>query len=176
MKRKLVLIVLILCLVGASAFAGKENAASLNPIGIVVNTYMGSYERVIFDYLSANVTFAYSPNIAWSSDISLLAVYPGARYYMGPLLRDLLGDSLEGREDLLLPPAPLGPYVGVYLGMSSVFGESFDVGGGAELGFKILLTEDVVSIFAEPYIGVEFLTNDSETNGFKYGVNFGLVF
>ena len=176
MKRKLVLIILVLCLVAGMAYAGTQNAASLNPVGIIFNTYMGSYERVIFDYLSANVAFAYSPNFAWISEVSLLAVYPGARYYMGPLLSDLLGDSLEGLEELLFPPAPLGPYVGAYLGMSSVFGETFDVGGGLELGFKILLTEDVVSIFAEPYIGVEFLTNDSETNGFKYGVNFGVVF
>ncbi len=176
MKRKLLLIVLILCLAVGMAYAGQQNAASLNPIGIIVNLYMGSYERVITDYLSANIVAAYSPNLAWISDISLLSVYPGARYYMGPLLSDLVGDSLEGLEDILFPPAPLGPYVGAYLGMSSVFGDTFNFGGGLELGFKILITEDVVSLFAEPYIGVEFLTNDSETNGFKYGVNFGVVF
>lgn len=177
MKRKILLIVLILCLVVGMAYAGQKNAASLNPLGIIVNTYMGSYERVITDYLSANVVFAYSPDFLWITDSSFLSVYPGARYYMGPLLGDLFGDSLEGLRNILLSPAPYGLYAGAYLGMSTIFDDEYlSFGGGIDIGYKLGFSKTGISLFAEPYIGVEFLTNDSEMNGFKYGVNFGVLF
>ncbi len=176
MKRKLLLMILILCLVATMAYAQPKNAASLNPIGIIFNMYMGSYERVITDYLAANVVFAYTPNLMWVTDISAINVNLGARYYMGPLLGDLLGDSLEGFEDILFTPAPIGPFVGAYLGMSSIFGDTFNIGGGADLGYKYTFSNNDFALFVEPYIGVEFLTNDPDTNGFKYGANFGITF
>lgn len=176
MKRKLLLIVLILCLVVGMAYAQPKNAASLNPVGIIFNLYMGSYERVITDYLSANVVVAYTPNLMWITDISALTVNPGARYYMGPLLDDLLGDSLQDLEKWLFPPAPLGPFVGAYLGFSSVFGDTFNFGGGAQLGYKYTFSDSDFAFFAEPYIGFEFLTNAPDTNGFTYGANFGMTF
>ena len=176
MKRKVLMVILILCLVAGMAFSQPKNAASLNPIGILFNLYMVSYERVITDNLSVNISVAYTPNLMWFTDISAISANPGARYYMGPLLSDLLGDSLAGLEDLLFPPAPLGPFVGAYLGLSNYIGDSFNFGGGVELGYKYGFSDSNFSLFAEPYIGLEFLTNSPDTNGFKYGVNFGVVF
>lgn len=163
----------------------QHNAVSLNPILILFNMYMGSYEMAFGDSLSVKASVVYTPNLFWLTQITYFDIVPEARYYFGPLLRTALGNVSidESLARIVFPSALNGPFVGAGPVISSVTinggslvdglatgeaAKAFGLGLVANAGYKYRIGDKNISFFVEPYVGLQLWTLVGGTNGWTY--------
>jgi hypothetical protein len=149
-------------------------AVSFNPLGLLVFSFPVSGEYALTKDISVVADVLYSPNIAWVTDISLLAVSAGGRYYFGSLLGEKIPEWLKG-------PALKGLFGGARLiydgltwnysfGSDTYKGNMSAFGVGAEAGCKYFF-KNVKGWYAEGILGfnVAFPATWTWThNGEKY--------
>ena len=190
MNRKQTLAAAVILVFSAALLSAGEdtrkNAVSLNPLGMLLNMYSGSYERALTELVSVKVTAAYSPNFIWISDIAYTDIQVEGRYYFGWHLRNLAEDLPFGKEKAarLFAPALNGFYVGFMAGMVTASIDDwegtvtevpvkfdarfFGLGGGVSLGAKYALTGKRFTFFAEPWLGLQFYAPVGGANGWTY--------
>jgi hypothetical protein len=175
MKKLLILFVLITVLAGG-VYAADTSAAeqpvrfafNFDPIGLIFFSFPFSFEYAITDSISVGAQVLYSPNFFWFTNISVLDVNAGARYYLGSLLGSVIPDSLS----FLKGPAPRGVFGGVRVAYEgdtwnySSSGDSFigtytSFGLGAEVGAKYFLSgltglSGLSGLYAEGTFGYMF--------------------
>lgn len=105
MKKVLIVLFSILCL-ASFAFAANAKvdssdqpaklAVSFDPLGLLIFSFPFSVEYAITPDISAVADVFYSPNIVWITDISVLDINAGARYYFGDKLHASVPDWLKG--------------------------------------------------------------------------------
>ena len=186
MKKITIVLLLVLMLVPTLSLFGQEranrNAVSMDPILIIINYWAFSYERALTDQISVKGSVAYSPNLAWVSEISYLDLTAEGRYYWGSHLKDFAKDLPFGQDvtGKIFAEAISGLYAGVFGGTVSATGKNlnssdglfdasfFGLGGGITLGCKYVFVGDTFEFFGEPFAGLRYYTTVGGAGGWTY--------
>jgi hypothetical protein len=165
MKKILIVLLALLCVAGL-AFAADSPAPasdqpakiaiSFNPLGLLIFSFPVSGEYALTKDISVVADVFYSPNIVWITDISVLDVTAGARYYFG----DKIGGSVP---DWVKGPALRGLFAGARIGyvnetwdyssyLSGYKGSYSSFGFGAEAGLKYFFKK-ATGFYAEGNLG-----------------------
>lgn len=189
-KRAIGLFCLVLLLMPLAAHANERvseprHAISMDPIFILFNMYLASYEFGLTDSIAVKASIMYTPNLFWLTNISYFDVIPEGRFYMGPLIRGLFsGASVDSNLlSKIFPSALNGPFIGVAPVVSSAtinggvlvdglssgeVAKAFGLGLNLTIGYKYSISNKQISFFAEPYAGIQLWSLIGGDNGWTY--------
>lgn len=187
--------IILASLISVSAFAQEAaqekgtSAVSINVLGPLVNIYAGSYETALNSNVALKIDLAFTPNLAWITNIGYANAVVHGRYYLG-------GKAVDGL------------YLDAGAGASLFFGgytESFNNYTYSYTGFLPVVMAEIgnkfifggrSAFYLEPFLGWEqyfgtakvTVKNASGTEvagatatvpsvgGFRYGFNLGWAF